>query len=62
MTIIFFFKYLKSDVDSTNGTKKSEKVVSFEDNCICIGDDKFTQSGTGYLSLADHVIRNTPTF
>ena len=60
MMIIFFFKCLKFDIDSRNGTKKSEQSFCFKDNCIWIRDDKFTQSRREYLSLAVNVLRNTP--
>ena len=60
MTIIFFSKSLKFDVDSRKETKKSEKIVGCKDNCTWIGFDKFTQSRTRYLSLAVNVLRNAP--
>ena len=60
MTIIFFFsKCLKFDVDYWNGTKKSEKVFGFEVSYIWIGGQNFSQSGTGYLSLAVNMLQNT---
>ena len=52
MTIIFFFfwKCLKFDVDSRKGLKEREKNFGFSDNCIWIGEEKFSQSRTGYMS------------
>ena len=58
MTIIFFSKCLKFDEESRNGTKQSEKLFGFKDNCIWVGEGKFSQSRTGYLSLAVNVLRN----
>ena len=55
MTMIFFSKSLKFGVDSRKGLKKSEKVFGFNDNCIWIDDNKFSQSRKGYLSLAVNV-------
>ena len=52
MAIIYFSKSLKFYVDSKNGTKESEKVFGFKDNCITIGDEISSQSRTGYLLLA----------
>ena len=60
MTIIFFSKGLKFDVDSGNCTKESAILVGLKDNCISIKDFKFSEPGTGYLSLAVNVLRNTP--
>ena len=60
MRIIFFFKMFKMWCRFQKWTKKSEKTVRFKDNCIWMGDDIFTQSWTGYLSLAVNVLRNTP--
>ena len=48
MTINFFSKCLKFDVESRNGTKESEKVFGFKDTCIWIGDDIFSKSRKGY--------------
>ena len=53
--MIFFSKSLKFGVDSRKGLKKSEKVFGFNDNCIWIDDNKFSQSRKGYLSLAVNV-------
>ena len=58
--IFFFSKCLKFDVDSRNSTKESAIFVVFKYNCISIGDDKFSQPGTGFSSLAVNVLRNTP--
>ena len=49
---------MKFDVDSRNETKRFFKVFSFKDNCFLIGDNKFSQSRKGYLSLAVNVLRN----
>ena len=35
------------------------KIFCFKDNCICIGDDKFSQCRKDYLSLQVNVLRNT---
>ena len=40
--------------------KKWEKVFCIKDNCIWIGDDRFSQYRTGYLPLEVNVLRNTP--
>ena len=40
--------------------KKREKAFPFKDNSIWIGDDKFSQCQTGYLSLAVNMLGNTP--
>ena len=48
MTIIFFSKILKCDIDSKNWLKKWERVFRLKDNCIWIGVDKFSQSRKGY--------------
>ena len=34
MTMIFVSRHLKFDEESRNGTKESEKVFGFKDNCI----------------------------
>ena len=60
MTIIFFFsKCLVFDVDSRNGTKERENDFGFKDKCISIMEDIFSQSRTGYSSLALKVLRKT---
>ena len=51
MTINFFSKCSKFDIDSTNGRKKSEKVFGYQDNCIWIGDYQFSQSRKRLLVL-----------
>ena len=56
----FFPKYSKFDENARSWTEEWEKVFGFKDNCIWIGDDKFSQSLTGYLPLAVSVLRNTP--
>ena len=56
----FFSKCLKFDVDSRNGTRKSEQIFSFKDNSIWIGGNKFSQYRKRYLSLAVNVLRNMP--
>ena len=60
MTIIFFSKCFKFDLDYRNGIKKWVKVFGFKENCTWIGDYKSSQSRTGYLSLAVNELRNTP--
>ena len=60
MTMKFFSKWLKFDVDCRKRTKESLKVFDFKDNSILIGDVKISLSRTGYLSLAVNVLRNTP--
>ena len=60
MTILFISKCLKSDVNSINGTKEWIKAFGFQDNCIWIGDDKFSQSRRGYLWLAVNMLQKTP--
>ena len=56
MKIIFFLKMFKI----SSGTKKTQKVFRFKDNCISIWDNKFSQYQTGYFSLAVNVLGNTP--
>ena len=58
--ILFFSKCLKFDAYSRNGLKKFEKVFGFRDHCNWFGDDNFSKSRKGYLSLAVNVLRNTP--
>ena len=60
MTIIFFFKMFKIWFRFQKWNKRMKKAFGFKDNCNWIGDDKFWQSRTGYLSLAVNVLRNTP--
>ena len=60
-TIILFFKEcLKFHVDSINGRKHSEKVFRFWDNCVSIGNCKFSQYWTRYLPSAVNVLRSIP--
>ena len=59
MAIRFFLKSLKIWFDSRNGTKEWEKGFGFEKSYIWIGDENFSQSRTGYLSLAVNMLRNT---
>ena len=46
--------------NSRNGIKNREKVFSFLDNIVWIGDDNFSQFQTGYLRLAVNVLTSTP--
>ena len=63
LAIIFFFKMFKIWYRFQKWIKKKwEKIVGFKDNYISIGEKKFTQSRTGYLSLAVNVLRNTLRF
>ena len=59
VTIMFFSKCLKFDVDSGNGTKNQQKVYRFSDNCIWIGSCRFSQDWTGYLPSTGNVLTNT---
>ena len=61
MSIIFFSKCLKFDLDSKNRKKKknSEKLFCFSDNCIWIGNCKFSQSSTKYFPSTAYVLTNT---
>ena len=59
MTITFFFKMFKIWFKFQKWNKISEKAFCFKDNCIWIGAGKFSQSGTGYLSLAVNVLGNS---
>ena len=56
MTILFFSKCLKFDVDWRKRTNNSEKVGQFSDNWIWIGSCKFLQLWTGYLPSAVNVL------
>ena len=58
MTIKFFLKCLKFDVNARNGTKNWEKGFRFLDNCICIGSSKFSQFQRLYLSSVVNVLTN----
>ena len=60
MTIILFLKILTFDEDFRIATKSSEKAISFSDNYIWIGSNKFSQFWTGYLASAVKVLTNTP--
>ena len=40
--------------------KNLKKIFGFKDTCIWIGDDKFSQTWTGFLSLAVNVLRKRP--
>ena len=60
MMIIFFFKMFNIYVDSRDGINKWEKVFGFKDSIIWIGNDKFSQSLTGYLSLTINMLRRSP--
>ena len=60
MTIIFFFKCFKFDVDSRNWMKNWERVFCFSDNCIWIRSCKFWQYWTGYLPSGVSVLTKTP--
>ena len=60
MTIIFFWN-VKNFVQFPEMEEKNFlKKFAFKDICIWIRDDKFSQSGTGYLPLAVNVLRNNP--
>ena len=62
MTIIFFLKLVKFDVDFRKGTKNSEKVFRFPDTCIWIGSWKFWQYWAGYLPSAVNVLKTPLRF
>ena len=40
--------------------KKWKIFFGLSDNWICVGDNKFSQSRKGYLSLGVNVLRNIP--
>ena len=56
----FFPKCLKRDVNCIKWTKNWEKFFRFLDNCIWIGNGKFSQSSIGHLPSAVNVLRNIP--
>ena len=60
MTIFFFWKSFKFDVDSIKRTKIWGKKFRVEDNIIWIRNCKFSHSGTAHLSSAVNVSTNTP--
>ena len=60
MTIIFVSKCLKFDITSRNGTKKSENVFRYLNNCIWIGSRNFSQLRRLYLLSVVSVLTNTP--
>ena len=60
MSVIFFSKLSKVDVDFRNGVKNWENGSSFLDHCIWIGCCKFSLLQREYLSSADTVLTNSP--
>ena len=60
ITFITCFKMFKICSRFQKLNKKQEQVFCFWDNCIWIGDEKFSQSQTGYMPLGVNVLGNTP--
>ena len=56
MTLIFFSKSSKFDVDSKNALKKQKNIFGFLDNCIWIGSGKFSLLWRKYSSFAVNVL------
>ena len=59
MTVTFFWKCSKFNVDIRNVEKNSEKVFCFEDNSIWIGSVNFCLLTRKYLSSAHNVLTNS---
>ena len=57
---MFVSKFLKYDVDSRNGTKNSEKVDCFSDNCIWIGSCRLSQPWIGQFPSDVNVLTDNP--
>ena len=57
MTIILFFKMFKIFCRLQKWNK--QLIFCFSDNCICIGNCKFSQSSTGYLPSAVNELTKT---
>ena len=51
---------MDQEIDKKKKKKKKKKKISFKVHCIWNGGGKFSQSQTGYLSLAVNVLTNTP--
>ena len=60
MTVIFFFKTLKFNLDFKNAAKNWKKVFCFWDNCIWIGIAKLSLLRTRYFLSAGNVLTSNP--
>ena len=60
MGVISFSKYLKVHVHFRNSAENWEKVFCILDNCIWIGESKFTLIQKEYFSSAVSVLRSNP--
>ena len=60
MKVIFFFKYLKFQLDFKNAARNSENVFCWLNNCMLIGIVKLSLLRTGYFSSAANVLRSSP--
>ena len=60
MRVIFFWKYLKLNLDFKNAVRNSEKNFCFIGNCIWIGIINLSPLRTEYLSSADNVLTWNP--
>ena len=59
ITLIFFLKMLKYNLDFKNAETRSEQISCFWDNCIWIGCIKFSLLRREYLSSAVNVLKNS---
>ena len=60
MRVIFFFKYLKFQLDFKNAARNSENVFCWLNNCMRIGIVKLSLLRTGYFSSAANVLTSSP--
>ena len=60
MSIIFFSKCYKIDIEIKNGEKIWEKIILSLDNCIWISCGKFSLLGREYLSSRVNVLTKCP--
>ena len=60
MKVIFFFKYLKFQLDFKNAARNSENVFCWLNNCMRIGIVKLSLLRTGYFSSAANVLTGSP--
>ena len=60
MKVIFFFKYLKFQLDFKNAARNSENVFCWLNNCMRIGIVKLSLLRTGCFSSAANVLTSSP--
>ena len=56
---LFFWKFLKFNVDFENKKKHAQKIICFWDNCIWIGCVKLSLLRRQYLTLSVNLLTNS---